>query len=170
MAAVDSFVRVGGRTYAWNSSIFQFDALGFEGIVAVDFEEKYEIAVVHAARQSGRPVAFAGNGEYSIPSMKIRMLKDSFALLQDLMASGAIGLLGPEPGSWGSSLFSFTMQCVEPVVGMLPITATFGACKFTGRREAREVGVKELVTELDVSCLAVLENGIPMWSVIRDLL
>jgi hypothetical protein len=172
MAAIDSFVRVNQRTYAWGSSLFQFDGLGVEGIVAVDFEEKLEIAVVHAARQSGRPVAFAGNGKYTIPAMKIRMLKDTFAVVQDAMAFGPIGLqLGsPGLGSFGDPLFTFSMQCVEPIVGMLPISAFFTPCKITGRREAREEGIKELVTELDLAVLGMVENGIPFWSVIRDLL
>lgn len=171
MAAIDSFVRVNQRTYAWGSSIFSIDAFPIEGIVAVDFEEKYEIAVVHAARQSGRPVAFAGNGKYTIPAMKIRMLKDTFAVIQSGLAIGPLGLalLNPGLGSFGDPLWMFGMQCVEPIVGALPISATFSPCKVTGRREAREEGIKELVTELDIACLSMVENGFPLWSVQREI-
>jgi hypothetical protein len=172
MAAIDSFVRINQRTYAWGSSIFQMDGLGIEGIVAVDFEEKLEIAVVHAAKQSGRPVAFAGNGKYTVPAFKIRMLKDTWSVVQQAMGLGPIGLMlgSPGLGSFGDPLWTFSMQAVEPIVGMVPITAVFTPCKITGRREAREEGIKELVTELDIATLSMVENGIPFWSVVRDLI
>lgn len=165
---IDTVVRVNQSTYAWNSSVFLLDGQGIEGIKAVDYEEKREIEVVHAARPDGRPVAWAGGGKYTVPSFKIRMLKDTFAAVQAYLATG--GLLNPGAGSYGDALFTFQLQCVEPIVGSIPITTIASPCRVVGKREAREEGIATLLTELDISCLQLIENGIPLWSVVRSLL
>lgn len=164
---IDS-VRVNSTTYAWSSSIFLIDGVGIEGIVSVDYEEKREVDVVHAARQDGRPVAWAGSGKYSVPSFKVKMLKDTFADVQAMLAVG--GMLGPGLGSYGDAIFTFQLQCVEPLVAALPITTVAAPCRITGKREAREEGIAALMTELDISCLQLIENGIPLWSLVRSLI
>jgi hypothetical protein len=165
---IDTIVRINQTTFAWNSSLFLVDGQGIEGIVALDYEEKREIEIAYAARQDGRPVAWAGGGKYSVPSFKLRMLKDSFGALQTYLATG--GLLNPGAGSYGDAVFSFQAQCVEPVIGNFPITLVASPCRVIGKRETREEGIGKLVTELDISCLELIENGIPLWSVVRSLL
>jgi hypothetical protein len=165
---LDSVVRINNQTFAWSSSVFLVDGQGVEGITSLDWEEKREVEVAYAARQDGRPVAWAGGGKYSVPSFKMRMLKDTFAVLQAYWAAG--GSLGPGAGSYGDSIWSFQAQCVEPVIGSIPITAVAAPCRVLGKRETREQGIGTLVTELDIGCLQLIENGLPLWSVVRSLL
>lgn len=165
---LDTIVRINQSTFAWTSSVFLVDGQGVEGITSLDYEEKREIEVAYAARQDGRPVAWAGGGKYSVPSFKMRMLKDTFAALQ--LYWGAGGLLNPGLGSYGDSIWTFQAQCIEPIVGSIPITLVASPCRVVGKRETREEGTGKLVTELDISCLELVENGIPLWSVARTLL
>ena len=166
--AIDSVVRVNGTTYAWNSSIFMIDGVAIEGIVAVDHEEKREVGQAYASRQDGTPVAFAGGGKYSVSGFKIRFLKDTWEVVKQLLAAG--GSLNPGAGSYGDAYWTWQAQCVEPIVGMLPITMNAGPCRIVGKREAREEGVEALVVEADIACLLMVENGIPLFSIVRGLL
>lgn len=165
---LDQLVRINQSTFAWSSSVFLVDGQSIEGIVALDYEEKREVAVAYAARQDGRPVAWAGGGKYSVPTFKMRMLKDTFMALQTYWAGA--GLLSPGLGSYGDSIWTFQAQCVEPIIGSVPITTVAAPCRVLGKREAREEGTKELLTELDIGCLQLIENGLPLWSVVRQAL
>ena len=165
MPAIDQIVRINKSTFAWTSSVFMVDGQQVEGIKSLDYEEKREIEAVWAARQDGTPIAWAGGGKYSVPSFKMRMLKDTFSVLQAYWA--ASGTLGPGLGSFGDALWTFQAQCVEPVIGSIPITLVAAPCRVVGKRETREEGTGVLLTELDIGCLQLIENGIPMWSVVR---
>lgn len=167
MPAIDEIVRVNQTTFAWGSSRFLIDGVPYEGILSIDYEEKLEIKEVHAARRDGRPVAYAGNGKYSVPNFKMRMLKDTFAVFQAQLAAG--GLIRPGLGSYGDALWAFSAQCVEPIVGSTTISMVAAPCKVMGKRETREEGIEELVTEIDIKALNVIENGIPLWSLARSI-
>lgn len=168
MPAIDRIVRVNSSTFSWNSSAFMFDGQEIEGITSLDWEEKREVAVAYGARHDGTPLAWGEGGKYSVPSFKIKMLKDSWSVLQAYLAVG--GLIRPGLGSYGDSVFTFQAQCIEPIVGSIPITAVATPCRVIGKRETREEGANILLTELDVGCLNLVENGIPLWSVARSIL
>ena len=164
--SIDGFLRINNTTFAWNSSIVTIDGLGIEGVLSIDYEEKRESPVVHANRADGRPVAWAGGGKYIPPMIKIKMLKDTWGLLQVQLAVG--GLIAPGLGSYGDAQFALGLQCVEPVIGSIPIMAMAAPCKIVGKRESRAEGTEALATEIDVSCLQLIENGIPLWSLVRE--
>ncbi len=168
MPSIDEVVRVGRSTYGWGSSRFNIDGQGIEGIRAVDWGQKLEIEAAYGARPDGKPLAYAGNGKWSVDGMKITMLKDTAMVVKGLLAAG--GSLRPGLGSYGEALWVFMAQCVEPVVGALPITLVASWCKVISVNEKRDEGTGVLVEEWGISCLDLIENGIPLWSISRGLI
>lgn len=168
MPNIDEVVRVGRNTYAWGSSRFLLDGLGYEGFKSIDLSQKLEVEKVWAARPDGKPVAFAGNGKYSVDGFKWTVLKDTAALMKAQLAAG--GSLRPGLGSYGDAVFVFMAQCVEPIVGSLPITMVASWCKVASVAEKRDEGTGAIVEEWGIECLELIENGIPLWSIQRGLI
>ena len=164
--SLDGFLRVNNTTFAWASSILQIDGFGIEGFLSIDYEQKREVKVVHAARQSGLPVAWAGGGKYTVPSFKTKMLKDTWMVVKSYLAAG--GLIAPGLGSYGDAQVSITLQAVDPTILSPPLTLVASPARVVGDRESRAEGVDELVQEVDWSVLQLVENGIPLWSVVRQ--
>lgn len=159
-------VRVNHTVYAWTSCRFLIDAQPWEGLVAVDYEEKRERKIVYAARQSGTPLGWT-SGKYSVPAFTMKFLRDSWDALSTYLTLG--GLLNPGLGSYGDAEWSFVLQTVEPVIGSLPITRVGAPCTVIGVKEGHEEGIDELVTEVDVACLQMRVNGKQLWSAARQL-
>lgn len=160
------FLRVNNTRYSWLSSRALVDGQPWESLVAVDYEQKRERKIVHSMRQDGTPVGWT-SGKYSVPSFKLRMLKEGSAAFEETLAAG--GLLVPGLGSYGDAEWTFLLQAVEPVVGAVPLTLAAAPCAVGGKRETREEGFDELVVEYDVYTLQMIENGIPLWSLVRSL-
>jgi len=164
MATIDQFLRVNFQTFAWSSSVIEIYGQGVEGIRSIDYEQKREFEIAYAARPDGTPIAWAGGGKYSVPGFKIKMLKDTASYLK-------LALLAPAgAGSFGDAIFPVSIACIEPVVGSTPITTLASPCRVVGVRESREEGMATLLEEWDISCLRIIENGVPMFSVVRGLL
>lgn len=157
-----NLIRVNNTIYSWTSSRLLINGDPFEGLKAIDYEQKRERKVVHAADKAGRPKGWT-SGKYIPPLVKMRFLKDSAAALKaELAALGA--------GSYGDAEWLFLLQCLEPVLPPnLPITITAQPCCIVGTREAREEGSDELLEEFDVQTLNLLENGLALWSLARVL-
>ena len=157
-----NLVRVNNTLYGWNSSRLTIDGDPFTGgLVAIEHAQKRERKLVHAGSPNGRPKGWT-SGKYSVPTLKMRFLKDSAAALK-----ASLAVLGA--GSWGDAEFTFTLACIEPVLPPnLPILLVGNPCVITDSHEAREEGIEELVEEFDIMCLNLLENGTPLWSVVRS--
>lgn len=127
------------------------------GITAFDYEQSREREVVYAAKRDGRPLGMT-SGKYSVPSMSLKMLRDSWDILSTQLT--ATGL-----GSYGDAEFTFIAQYIEPL--QLPITVTCVGCRIKGVKPSNEEGTEALMTELDIQCLEILENGKPLASLVR---
>lgn len=157
-----NLVRVNNTIYSSTSTVMNIDGEPWTGFKSIDYEQKRTRKVVHAGRQDGRPVGWTA-GKYEGPTLKLKFLKDSASALKvDLAAQGA--------GSFGDHEFTFLLQCVEPVIGLLPITLVGNPCVIIGEHESREEGSDEIVTEFDVACLNLIENGLALWSYARAAL
>lgn len=155
-----NLVRINNTVYSWSSTRLVINGDPWEGLKAVEYEQKRERKLVHAVDPAGRPKGWT-SGKYSVPTLKLKFLKDSAAALKTELA--AIGA-----GSYGDAEWTMILQCTEPVLPPnLPITLTANPCTIIGARESREEGVDELVEEFDVMCLNLLENGLAMWSSAR---
>lgn len=155
-------VRIGHTIYSWTSTLHRFSGLPWEGIKSVDYSQKRERKVVHAARRDGRPLGKT-SGKYTA-ELKIKMLKDSAnALKQDLSALGL--------GSYGDAEFSYSLQVFEPqLLGtQLPIVVLFETCTIDEEHDAYEEGVEELLTEFTIGTLQITENLMRLWSVVRGI-
>lgn len=161
------FIRVNNTRYSWTSTRHLVDGQPFEGLVAVDYEQKRERKIVYANRQDGTSVGWT-SGKYSVPSFKAKFLKESAFAFKATLAAG--GLISPGLGSYGDAEWTFMLQCVEPVVGAIPLTMLASPCTVIGDRESREEGMDELLVEFDIACLSLIENGIPLWSIARAAL
>lgn len=160
------FVRVNNTRYSWTSCIHRVDSQRTKGIVAVDFEQKRERKIVYAAQQNGVPLGWTA-GKYSVPSFTMRFLREWANSFTDYLTTG--GLINPGNGSFGDAEWSYTLQVVEPVVGAVPITTVCTPCAVIGVKEAQEEGVDELVTEFEIACLTITENGKRLYSAVREL-
>lgn len=154
-------IRVNHTLYSWPSCSFKIDSQPFEGIVELNYEQKRERKVVYAAKRDGRPLGKTA-GKYSVPSLTLKMLRDSADALTTYLSAKGLG-------SYGDPEFGMMLQVAEPVVGALPITVLMETCTIDGKKDAHAEGIDELVTEFEIGCLQLTENGKRLWSVIRSL-
>jgi hypothetical protein len=158
-----NLVRVNNTLYSWNSTRLTINGDPFTGgLVAVEHAQKRERKLVHGGSPNGTPKGWT-SGKYSVPTLKMKFLKDSAAALKAELA-----VLGA--GSYGDAEWLFTLACIEPILPPnLPIMLTGNPCVITDVHETREEGIEELVEEFDIMCLELLENGSPLWSVVRSI-
>lgn len=154
-------IRINHTIYSWLSTSYKIDGQPFTGIVELNYEQKRERKVVYAAKKDGRPLGKTA-GKYSVPSCSMKMLRDSAdALTTYLTAKGL--------GSYGDAEFGMMVQVAEPVPGALPITVLMETCTIDGKKDAHAEGIDELVTEFEIGCLQLTENGKRLWSVVRSI-
>lgn len=152
-------IRVNDTIYSWNSCSFKLEGVPYVGVLGFDYEQTRERKVVYAARRDGTPLGKT-SGKYAVPSMTIKVLKDTWDLMSTQLT--ALGL-----GSYGDADFVWIAQMVE--LGSLPVTVVCSGCSITGVKAAHEEGVDELVVELTVTCLSIVENGKALFSLARSL-
>lgn len=153
-------VRVNNTLYSWNSTRLTINGNPFTGgLLAVEHAQKRERKLVHAGDPAGRPKGWT-SGKYSVPTLKMKFLKDTAAALKFDLSQTNSGAL-----SFGDAEWSFSLACIEPVLPPnLPIMLVGGPCVITDVHESREEGIEEIVEEFDIMCLQLLENGVPLWS------
>lgn len=132
--------------------------------MSVDYEQKRERKIVYAARQQGTPLGWTA-GKYSVPTFSMKFLRDSYDRLTDYLTTG--GLISPGNGSYGDAEWTFMLQTAEPTVGSTPITRRASPVVIIGEKESHEEGIDELVTEVELACLAMVVNGKQLWSAQR---
>jgi hypothetical protein len=155
------FVRVNNTRYSWNSTRSLIDGAPTKGIVAVDYSQKRERKTVYAQQQDGRSMGFTA-GKYSVDSFTLKFLKEWSQSFTDM-------LTGLGAGCYGDAEWTYIIQCVEPVLGAVPIQVVAGPCVITGKKDSYEEGVDELVDEFEILCLQLTENGKQLWSAVRSL-
>lgn len=152
-------VRIGNNVHSHNSCSWKFDLVPYDGINAFDFDEKRERKIVYAAKKSGTPLGWTA-GKYSVPPVRLVMVRESATrLLQQMTLKGL--------GSYGDAEFNITLSIAEPL--KLPITHVFDPCCIVGKKNTTAEGVEELLTEFEIACLKITENGMRLWSVLREL-
>jgi hypothetical protein len=154
-------LRVNSTILSWTSCMFRFDGIPYNGILEFNYEEKRERKVVHAARRDGRPLGKTA-GKYSVPSMSLKMLRDSADKLTDYLTIKGLG-------SYGDAEFMISVQYVEPVPGAIPITVLCETCTIDGVKDSNAEGTDELATEFEIGCLQLTKNGKRLWSVVRSI-
>jgi hypothetical protein len=154
-------IRIGHTIYSWTSCRFQIDGQPWKGVVAMDWEQKRERKVVYDAQPDGRPIGKTA-GKYSVSAFTMKMLRDSATALKEYLT--ATGL-----GSYGDAEFSITVQTVEPALGLVPTTWVASVCTIDGEKDGHEEGIDELLTEFEIGCLSLKENGLQLWSLTRGL-
>jgi hypothetical protein len=156
---VTDIIRVNNTILSWNSFSFKIDGIPWVGITSFDYEQKRERKVVHAAKRDGRPLGKT-SGKYTVPSCKLTMLRDSYDKLTTILTAKGLG-------SYGDAEFTFIAQYIEPL--QPPITVIGTGCTIDGEKEAQAEGVDELVTEVEIGCLALSKNGKSLASLIRAI-
>ena len=154
-------VRVNQTLYSWTSTAHLVDDFPYEGIVAVDYDQKRERKVVYAARQQGTPLGMTA-GKYMVPPWTMKFLKDSAEAFTDYLTEQG-------NGSYGDAVFQYLLQVTEPDSADAPITVSAEHCVISGKKDSYEEGIDELVTEFEITCLLMTENGKQLWSAIRAL-
>ncbi len=152
-------LRINNTIYSHNSCSFKIDAAPYTGITSFDYEQKRERKIVYGARKSGTPLGWT-SGKYTVPPIRLVMLKDSADKLTTFLSLKGLG-------SYGDAEFNITLQAVEP--GQLPITVVCDPCCITGKKDTTAEGIEELLTELEIACLKITENGKRLWSLVREL-
>jgi hypothetical protein len=113
--------------------------------------------VVYAAKRDGRPLGKT-TGKYSVPTCTLTVLRDTWDKMSTQLTLKGLG-------SFGDAEFAFISQFVEPL--QAPITVIGTGCTIDGVKHTNQEGIDELVTEVTIGCLALLENGKSLASLIR---
>lgn len=155
-------VRRQGSIYSWESCVFSVAGMPTEDILSLGWTEKRERKVVYGSRQDGRPLGKT-SGKYSVTDCKLKMLRQAVPLLKAMLAV-------PGLGSHGDAKFPITAQVVEiDAIGSIPITYTLSDCTIDSENDVHEEGIDELVTEFEIGCLEVNENGLSLFSRQRQI-
>lgn len=152
-------IRVNNTIYSWNSTAFKLDAIPYNGVLGLDYEQKRERKVVHAMKRDGRPLGKTA-GKYTVPTCSLRVLRDTWDKISTYLTAKGLG-------SYGDAEFVIIFQCIEPVPGATPLTVIMTGCTIDGVKSVNQEGVDELVTELEIGCLSIVENGKQLASLVR---
>ena len=156
--------RLNSAIYSATSCSWNIGGAPYVGITALNYEEKRERKLVHAARKDGTPLGMTG-GKYSVGAVSITMLRASFDLLTTQLT--ALGL-----GSYGDAVFPIVATYSEVAAqlqGVLPIVVLIDGCRITGVKEGFTEGIDELTTEVEIMAMSLTRNGKRLWSVVNGL-
>lgn len=154
-------IRVNQTLYSWTSTAHKIDNFPYEGIVAVDYEQKRERKVIFAARQQGIPLGMTA-GKYMVPPWSLKMLKDTAEAFTDYLTEQG-------EGSYGDAVFQYLLNVSEPDAADVPLSVSVEYCVVSGKKDSYEEGIDELVTEFEITSLLITENGKQLWSAQRAL-
>jgi len=144
---------------SWNIALAPF-----VGITALSYSEKRERKFVHASRKDGTPLGIT-NGKYSVDGLSMTMLRSSFQRLIEILTVQGFG-------SYGDARFPIIATYSEPLAllaGVPPITVAVAGARITGVKDSYAEGIDELVTEVEMTALAITRNGLRLWSVINGI-
>lgn len=156
--------RLNDNIYSATSCAWHINNAPFEGITAVNYEQKRERKLVHASRRDGTPLGMT-SGKYSVGSFSMTMLRSSYQRLIELLTP--LGL-----GSYGDARFTFRGSYTEPLAslkGVPPIVIFVDGCRITGEKDGTQEGIDELVTEIDMAAMSITRNGLRLWSVVNGM-
>ena len=160
-------VRVNATTWSWQSCIFKVDGQGTEGVVAIDYEDKLDTRTVYSNQQDGGPLGMS-QGRYQIASFPLAMLRDSALALKNYLATKATASAS---GSYGQAVFTLTLQLAElDSANGVPTTVVFSSCRIVGEKASHEEGTDAAITEYQVACLLILQDGNTLWNALPPLL
>jgi hypothetical protein len=154
-------VRINQRTYGWTSCAFTVDGMPTEGLVGLDFDEKLETRTVLSNKQDGAPLGMS-LGRYQIGTFPVRMLRDSARVFKQYLQTKALTVAST---SYGQAVFALGLQLAASDAGDLqPMTTAFGGCRVLGEKTANQRGIDALVTEFQVGCLIIEQDGNTLWN------
>jgi len=136
-------LRINDAVYSWASCSFLIAGAPFVGITSINYSEKRDRKVVHAARKDGVGVGMT-SGQYDVDGLSITMLRSSFQRLVEVLS--VIGL-----GSYGDARFPIIISVVEPRQAGTVLIAIEG-CAITGVKDSNALGSDELTTEVELGC------------------
>ncbi len=157
---MSDLVRINTTIYSWESLLFSVDGIPWNGLNAVDTEQKRERKVVYGMKRDGRPLGKTA-GKYSVPTCGFKMLVDSYDELTDFLTVKGLG-------SYGDAEFTITIQAIEPVAG-IPLILVCENCTIDGEKDSYAEGSDELAVEIEIGCLQMTRNGKRLWSVARSI-
>jgi hypothetical protein len=154
-------IRVNARTFAWSSCAFSCDGMPWEGVVGIDWEERLDTRVVYSNQQDGAPLGMA-QGRYQIATFPLRMLRDTAKTWKNYLTAQAST---KGSGSYGQAVFELGLQLAGRDAGdLLPTSTLFSSCRVLGEKVSHEEGIDELVTEFQIGCLLIEQDGNSLWN------
>jgi hypothetical protein len=141
-------VRINSTILSWNSCSFKFDSIPYIGILSFQYEHSLERTPVQGSKRDEPPLGFT-SGKYSVASMSLKMLRDSWDTLQTQLAVKGLG-------SYGKAVFTFIAQYIE--TSQLPITVACVGCQIKAVKVDHDEGIGAATVELDLHCVEIVEN------------
>lgn len=163
-------VRATDTIYAWESCTAKVDLVPYTGIRGCDFSgEKRERKPVRGMNKSTAPLG-KPSGKYTPPTLKLKMLRDSWEALKQQLTAKALLAGG---ASYGTASFNVTLTVSELVPsgvgpGVMTISAT--GCTVDGVDDTHGPDDNELVTELEIGVLTCSRNGQTLYDPARGIL
>ena len=155
-------ISLNGDIYSWNSHELLIEVFKVRGATGLDFSESLDSQGVQADNQDGTNVGET-YGTYKVETISLRVLRSYTAALLAYLTT--LGL-----GSYGSARFTMTSKLFEPALNPIPVITTFSNCRVIGKKDSREKGSGELITEFSVYARTLNENGQTLYDQTRGLL
>lgn len=156
-----TIVRVNQVEYAWTSAAFRVDGMLTDGITGVDYGDSLETRTIPSNVQDAAPLGMSA-GRYQIAKFPLRMLRSQARALKDYLF-----LKAPTQGvtSYGQATWDFSVQLLgSDAPNNLGSTTTFATCRIVGEKSALEGGTGAAMTEFQVACLGIEQDGSVLWN------
>jgi hypothetical protein len=145
--------------YSAQSCTFTLAGAPFEGILDLNYSQKRERKLVHAARRDGKPIGIT-SGKYSVDALSMKLIASSYQRLIGILT--ALGL-----GSYGDARFPITATYSDTAVllaGGTPIVIAVEGARISGEKGGRTEGIDEATVEVEMMALSLTRNGARLWT------
>jgi hypothetical protein len=163
---MDDFVRWNRRIVSAKSLIVSIEGVPYQGFTALDYSDKLDRALVWDGKRDGTPIGKT-SGKYTPNACSITFLNDVFRK-KFIVQLGLLATAQLEPGAIGMAEWTITVQHVEP--GQVPTTDIISGCNLSETKDSYQEGTDALLTECSFQPLAIMRNGLTLFSQARGLL
>lgn len=153
-------IRVNGYAYSWGSIYLAIGERPFFQFSEVSFSDKRERAKFTGMGKSQAPSA-RSRGKYTTENPKLKGLKET---CDDLRA--ALAEVNPLGGTgYGDTPFNVYIEFSEqePSGAYKMTTVELIDCLYEGTTETHTEGPDVLVEEIEINCMRILRDGLPLY-------
>lgn len=153
-------VRVNGNAYSWGSIALTIDDLRYFQFSEVSFADKRERSKFFGMSKSQGATA-RSRGKYTTEPVKLKGLKEECDSLRS-----ALSAANPNgTASYGDTEFNIYVEYSETLPdGTVKVTdVEIMSCYYVGTTNSETEGPDVLVEEIEIDCMRIMRNGLPLY-------